>query len=82
LHNDELQSFGENAFGRLQLSRAPRSRLLEAFDVSVLRLVRVAIGTLALGTVAAGQWRLLPPAEILHKMEIGPLMFDALASDA
>jgi 23S rRNA pseudouridine2605 synthase len=39
-------------------------RLLEAFDVSVLRLVRVAIGPLKLGTLAKGQWRMLTAAEI------------------
>ena len=39
-------------------------RLLEALDVSVLRLVRVAIGTLALGRLAKGQWRPLNAAEI------------------
>jgi 23S rRNA pseudouridine2605 synthase len=38
-------------------------RLLETFDVSVLRLVRVAIGPLALGALAKGQWRLLTAAE-------------------
>lgn len=38
-------------------------RLLEAFDIRVLRLVRVAIGPLALGTLAKGAWRLLDPAE-------------------
>ena len=31
--------------------------------MSVSRLLCVAIGTLALGTAAAGQWRLLTPAE-------------------
>ena len=39
-------------------------RLLEAFDVSVLRLVRVAIGPLALGNLAKGRWRLLAQKEI------------------
>jgi 23S rRNA pseudouridine2605 synthase len=39
-------------------------RLLEAFDVSVVRLVRVAIGSLALGTLAKGQWRMLTQKEI------------------
>jgi 23S rRNA pseudouridine2605 synthase len=39
-------------------------RLLEAFDVSVLRLVRVAIGALTLGTLAKGQWRLLTLEEM------------------
>jgi 23S rRNA pseudouridine2605 synthase len=39
-------------------------RLLEAFDVSVLRLVRVAIGPLLLGELAKGQWRMLTREEI------------------
>jgi 23S rRNA pseudouridine2605 synthase len=39
-------------------------RLLEALDVSVLRLVRVAIGSLALGTLAKGQWRMLTQKEM------------------
>jgi 23S rRNA pseudouridine2605 synthase len=39
-------------------------RLLEAFDVSVVRLVRVAIGPLSLGALAKGQWRMLTQKEI------------------
>jgi 23S rRNA pseudouridine2605 synthase len=39
-------------------------RLLEAFDVSVLRLVRVAIGSLPLGALAKGGWRMLGQQEI------------------
>jgi 23S rRNA pseudouridine2605 synthase len=39
-------------------------RLLEAFDVSVLRLIRVAIGALPLGALAKGRWRMLTPQEI------------------
>ncbi len=38
-------------------------RLLEAFDVNVLRLVRVAIGPIELGTLAKGVWRLLEAEE-------------------
>lgn len=34
-------------------------RLLAAFDLQVVRLVRVAIGGLALGDLAKGQWRML-----------------------
>jgi len=34
-------------------------RLLSAFDVSVLRLVRVAIGSLSLGDLPKGRWRAL-----------------------
>lgn len=39
-------------------------RLLAAFDVEVLRLVRVAIGPLQLGALAKGQWRELDPVEV------------------
>jgi 23S rRNA pseudouridine2605 synthase len=38
-------------------------RLLAAFDISVLRLVRVAIGGLVLGDLPKGQWRRLLPSE-------------------
>jgi len=39
-------------------------RLLDAFDVSVLRLVRVAIGSLSLGDLAKGRWRMLTAGEM------------------
>jgi 23S rRNA pseudouridine2605 synthase len=39
-------------------------RLLDAFDIAVVRLVRVAIGSLALGTLAKGEWRLLSGHEV------------------
>ena len=39
-------------------------RLLAAFDVAVLRLVRVAVGPLALGELAKGQCRALNDAEV------------------
>ena len=45
-------------------------RLLEAFDVGVLRLVRTAIGDVALGDLAKGAWRPLTPAEI-HRLSGG-----------
>ena len=38
-------------------------RLLAAFDIGVLRLIRVAIGDLVLGEVPKGQWRSLSPEE-------------------
>ncbi|WP_223266801.1 pseudouridine synthase [Luteimonas gilva] len=38
-------------------------RLLAAFDIEVLRLVRVAIGDLALGELPKGQWRRLTAEE-------------------
>lgn len=39
-------------------------RMLEAFGIETLRLVRVAIGPLLLGSLAKGHWRHLHPAEI------------------
>lgn len=39
-------------------------RLLAAFDLNVLRLVRVAIGPVRLGELAKGQWRRLGDAEM------------------
>jgi 23S rRNA pseudouridine2605 synthase len=39
-------------------------RLLAALDVTVLRLVRVAIGCLSLGELGKGQWRVLSAQEI------------------
>ncbi len=39
-------------------------RLLAAFDISVLRLVRVAIGPLLLGDLPKGQWRTLTTTEM------------------
>ena len=39
-------------------------RLLEALDIGVLRLIRVAIGDLPLGDLAKGSWRLLTPDEV------------------
>jgi 23S rRNA pseudouridine2605 synthase len=38
-------------------------RLLAAFDIEVLRLIRIAIGTFELGGLAKGQWRELTHAE-------------------
>ncbi len=39
-------------------------RLLAVLNIEVLRLVRVAIGPLALGTLAKGAWRMLTPDEV------------------
>ena len=39
-------------------------RLLAAFDIAVLRVVRVALGPLLLGDLAKGQWRMLSDREI------------------
>lgn len=40
-------------------------RLLAAHQIGVLRLIRVAIGSLALGDLAKSGWRRLDPAEVL-----------------
>ena len=40
-------------------------RLLSAFDMTVLRLIRVSIGDLQLGDLPKGAWRNLTEAEIL-----------------
>ncbi|WP_372391563.1 pseudouridine synthase [Xanthomonas sp. NCPPB 3582] len=40
-------------------------RLLAALDIGVLRLVRVAIGPLAIGELGKGAWRMLSAAEVL-----------------
>jgi len=39
-------------------------RLLDAFGISVLRLIRVAVGAVELGTLAKGQWRFLTSEEV------------------
>lgn len=46
-------------------------RMVEACDASVMRLVRVAVGQLALGDLPKGAWRRLTPAEVtaLHARE-------------
>ena len=45
-------------------------RLLAAFDLQVLRLVRVAIGGLVLGDLGKGQWRVL---QVSDQQRLGPL---------
>jgi len=62
-----LRSGDKNAWLEIVLEEGRNRqirRLLEAFDVSVLRLVRVAIGSLALGTLAKGRWRMLNQMEM------------------
>jgi 23S rRNA pseudouridine2605 synthase len=62
-----LRAGGKNAWLNIVLDEGRNRqirRLLEAFDVSVLRLVRVAIGSLLLGDLAKGRWRLLTPKEM------------------
>jgi 23S rRNA pseudouridine2605 synthase len=62
-----LRSGDKNAWLEIVLDEGRNRhirRLLEAFDVRVLRLVRVAIGPLLLGELAKGQWRMLTRKEI------------------
>ena len=62
-----LRSGEKNAWLEITLEEGRNRqirRLLEAFDVSVLRLVRVAIGTVALGELAKGGWRMLTEKEV------------------
>mgnify|MGYP003576839834 CR=1 FL=1 len=61
-----LRSGARNAWLEIVLDEGRNRqirRLLGAFDVGVLRLVRVAIGDLSLGTLAKGGWRLLDDGE-------------------
>ena len=62
-----LRAGSKNAWLRIVLDEGRNRqirRLLAAFDMQVLRLVRVAIGDLALGGLAKGAWRLLTSIEV------------------
>ena len=64
---DVLRTGERNAWLSIELDEGKNRqirRMLDALDVSVLRLVRVAIGSLALGALAKGAWRDLLPVEI------------------
>ena len=61
-----LRQGGRNAWLEVVLDEGRNRqirRLLAAFDIGVLRLVRVAIGPLRLGSLGKGQWRELEPSE-------------------
>jgi 23S rRNA pseudouridine2605 synthase len=63
----QLRSGTRNAWLELVLDAGRNRqirRLLTALDMSVLRLVRVAVGPLSLGALPKGQWRMLSPKEI------------------
>lgn len=62
-----LRTGGKHAWLEIALEEGRNRqirRLLAAFDIGVLRLVRIAIGTLVLGDLAKGQWRALSADEI------------------
>jgi 23S rRNA pseudouridine2605 synthase len=67
-HSAQLLRRGEkNAWLEIVLDEGRNRqirRLLEAFDIAVLRLVRVAIGPLQLGDLGKGQWRRLDASEV------------------
>jgi 23S rRNA pseudouridine2605 synthase len=62
-----LRSGTRNAWLEIRLTEGRNRqirRLLSALDVAVLRLVRVAVGTLVLGDLPKAAWRLLTSAEV------------------
>jgi 23S rRNA pseudouridine2605 synthase len=62
-----LRTGGKNAWLEIVLDEGRNRqirRLLEALDIGVLRLVRVAIGALQLGELPKGQWRELTAGEV------------------
>ena len=63
----ELRRGAKNAWLEITLDEGRNRqirRLLAAFDIAVLRLVRVAIGPLLLGDLAKGGWRVLTAQEV------------------
>lgn len=66
-HVELLRAGEKNAWLSITLDEGRNRqirRLLAAFDVTVLRLVRVVIGELALGELGKGQWRFLTAGEV------------------
>jgi 23S rRNA pseudouridine2605 synthase len=62
-----LRSGDKNAWLEITLDEGRNRqirRLLSAFDIAVLRLVRVRVGELQLGDLAKGKWRALTEPEI------------------
>ena len=62
-----LRAGSRNAWLEIELHEGRNRqirRLLAAFDIGVLRLVRVAIGPVALGDLPKGAWRLLREEEV------------------
>jgi 23S rRNA pseudouridine2605 synthase len=68
----ELRRGDKNAWLEIVLDEGRNRqirRLLAAFDIDVLRLVRVAIGTLTLGDLERGQWRRLTAKEVAATLQ-------------
>jgi 23S rRNA pseudouridine2605 synthase len=62
-----LRSGGKHAWLEIALGEGRNRqirRLLRAFDIAVLRLVRVRVGELQLGELPKGGWRVLTEHEI------------------
>jgi 23S rRNA pseudouridine2605 synthase len=62
-----LRSGGTNSWLEIVLDEGKNRqirRILAAMDITVLRLIRVRIGSLELGDLAKGQWRNLEPGEV------------------
>jgi 23S rRNA pseudouridine2605 synthase len=62
-----LRSGQKNAWLEIALDEGRNRqirRLLSAFDIAVLRLLRVGIGKLQLGDLPKGKWRVVTPLEI------------------
>jgi 23S rRNA pseudouridine2605 synthase len=62
-----LRTGGKNAWLEIVLHEGRNRqirRLLARFEISVLRLLRVAIGSVSLGELAKGQWRMLTEQEL------------------
>lgn len=62
-----LRAGGKNCWLEIVLDEGRNRhirRMLAAFDIAVLRLVRVAIGGLALGDLPKGKWRALTRGEV------------------
>jgi 23S rRNA pseudouridine2605 synthase len=62
-----LRFGGKNSWLEIELTEGKNRqirRMFDAFDIEVLRLIRVQIGALELGKLANGKWRELSPQEV------------------
>lgn len=69
-----IRQGGKHAWLEIVLSEGRNRqirRLLQAFDIGVMRLIRTAIGGLRLGDLPKGQWRYLEPHDIADLLESG-----------